>query len=815
MPHTHLADFFISTHFMKLLFLLWMPVLWLSGISSVFPSSFEGRVTDPSWEPLADASVKLEGEGHTRMKATDGEGRFRFAELSHGTYRVTVSHVGYQPAALSVAVAGQKDLNVVLEPEAVVLQEVTVQEDFRELQRQQESRAMEVAGAEFVRIHSSGSLMQTLSRLPGIQSLNVGSGQSKPLIRGLGFNRVVVAEHGVKHQGQQWGADHALEVDQFALQEVELIKGPASLAYGSDAIGGVVQLRHRNTPPPGTLSAQVHLQGRSSNRLLGTSVALEGRKQRWSFSARVTWLDHADTRVPVDSVDVYSYRVPLYKNRLRNTAGNELNFHVSAGYNGNRVNSRFFISHVQQEAGFFANAHGLEPRRVDTALYDRSDREVLYPLQDASHFKVVNRTLVDRGSMVLVAETGYQRNYREELSQYVNHGYRPPVFPDTLPMPSDLERRFDKHTLSGNIRLKNQFSDRHELTAGLSAEYQDNTIGGISFLMPAFRQWLYGAYLLHEWEVNPGLRVNGGIRYDRGILRTEAYYDWFPTHGEHLQRSAALNREFASLSGMAGINYRTGKAIVRANLGRSFRLPLAKELAANGVNYHHFSYEVGDASLSPETAWQLDVGGEYVTPAWSVRLSPFITWFPNYIYLNPSHLFDFDHGAGNQIFNYKASEVLRLGGEVTITGQPLDNLMLEFAAEYTYSEQLSGEKRGFTIPFSPPASALAGLSYSPAITNAGEVLQELVLMGELRISAPQNRVVPPERKTPGYQTINAGVRGAWNINGTRVKWYFMVNNLFNAHYLEHTSYYRLIGVPEPGRNFNLSLYLPVDIIRSD
>ena len=134
----------------------------------------------------------------------------------------------------------------------------------------------------------------------------------------------------------------------------------------------------------------------------------------------------------------------------------------------------------------------------------------------------------------------------------------------------------------------------------------------------------------------------------------------FPTHGEHLQRAAALERMFGSLSGMAGVNYHSGDLILRANLGRSFRVPPAKELSANGVNYHHFSYEEGNASLKPETAWQLDIGGEYAFANWSARFSPFLTWFPNYIYLNPSHMFDYDHGAGNQIFHYTASEVLPL-----------------------------------------------------------------------------------------------------------------------------------------------------------
>ena len=788
--------------------------LWLLATPVVFAVSLSGRVTGTEGEPLPGATVKIESPDFALATATNKEGYYHIPTLAPGTYQVTASFMGYQPVTLTLEIAEATQLDFDLVADAVFLDEVRIEDRHREQRRREETITVEVVGAEFMRIHANGSLMHTLSRLPGIQAINVGSGQSKPLIRGLGFNRIVVTEHGVKHEGQQWGHDHALEVDQFAHNHIELVKGPASLAYGSDAIGGVVQLSQRDIPEAGSLKMNVDVLGRSSNQLLGTSAALEGRKENWFFTSRFTLLDYADTRVPVDSVDVYSYRVPLYQNRLRNTAGNELSLHSSFGYVDNGFHSRFFVSHVHQKAGFFANAHGLEPRRVDTDLYDRSDREILYPRQDARHLKLVNRTIFELGSSLLTTHLGYQHNYREEFSQYVNHGYRPPVFPDTLEIPSNLERKFDKHTFSGSIQLSRQLSGQQKLTAGLASEFQDNRIGGVSFLIPAFGQWQWGGYLIHEWVVRPGLRVNAGMRYDFTELKTEPYHDWYPTEGTFLQRAEAMQRRFGSLSGMAGINYHREQFILRVNMGRSYRVPLAKELAANGVNYHHFSYEVGDPSLEPETAWQLDVGADFDTPLWSIRFSPFVTYFPNYIYLSPSHLFDFNYGAGNQIFYYTASEVLRWGGEIAFLGNLTDNLMAELAAEYVYTEQLSGDKKGFTIPFSPPASLLAGATWKPLVNSGNPGLRQLAFRIDARLAAPQNRIVPPERKTPGYQVFNVGVNGKALLNQTPIRWNFTINNLLNTHYLEHTSYYRLIGVPEPGRNFTVSVHLPVGIINS-
>jgi iron complex outermembrane receptor protein len=153
------------------------------------------------------------------------------------------------------------------------------------------------ANQKFIEENFSGSLMQTLSRLPGVQAMNVGSGESKPVIRGLGFNRVLVAENGIKHEGQQWGDDHGLEIDQYAIDQAEVIKGPASLTYGSDAIGGVINLKS-NTMPLKKFAGQVNLFGRTNNESIGSSVRLTGRNGKFWYKANATWMDYADYKVP-------------------------------------------------------------------------------------------------------------------------------------------------------------------------------------------------------------------------------------------------------------------------------------------------------------------------------------------------------------------------------------------------------------------------------------------------------------------------------------------------------------------------------------
>ena len=234
----------------------------------------------------------------------------------------------------------------------------------------------------------------------------------------------------------------------------------------------------------------------------------------------------------------------------------------------------------------------------------------------------------------------------------------PAVFPDTLPFDPDLERQFDKRTYAANFSATLQPHQLWQIEAGLSSEFQDNTIDGRGFLIPAYQQFIAGAFGLVKYQLTGQSTLQAGIRFDYGNIQTQAYFDWFPspviangdTSMQYLQRASALNRNFQNFTWSVGYNLQAEQWSFKANLGKGFRMPIAKELAANGVNYHHFSYEVGDPELDPEVSYQLDAGLEYATATFAVGITPFINSFTNYIYLNPTSEHDRLYGNGNQVF---------------------------------------------------------------------------------------------------------------------------------------------------------------------
>ena len=794
-----------------LLVLLTGMIIFIQPANSQITFKITGTVVDEKDRPLQGTTIVL-SPGNIGT-AADAGGRYIFSGLQSGKYVMHASFIGYEDHTDTLVIENNMEWDIRMEPSLVNLQEVVVTGDYEEIRKREASLNLEIVNEKYLKQNLGGSIMNSLERLPGVSTIDIGSGQSKPVIRGLGFNRVVVIENNIKHEAQQWGADHGLEIDQYAVDQVEVILGPASLMYGSDAIGGVIDMKNSQIPAENNFGGAIELTGKTYNDYLGTSISLYGRKHSLFGDFRISILDYGDYKVPTDSVDIYSYRVALDERHLRNTAGNELNLHTSFGIVQPRFQSRFHISSVNSKSGFFANTHGLEPRNVDTELHDQSNRDIQYPSQRVHHFKAINTSHYGWDRIRLEFDLGFQRNFRQEWSEYVDHGYMPPVFPDTLDFDSDLERQFEKYVYSGNVDLSYPFTDKTKLNLGVNSDFQDNRIDGRGFIIPVFKQLTTGAYIYAKHAFSERSLIQLGMRYDYGRINSEDYYDWFPspvlvnndTNLQYLQRAAAISRSFSNVSWSLGYNLNLDRWSVKANMGKSFRMPIAKELAANGVNYHRFSYEVGDPDLSPEVSYQLDAGVEYRSSRLAIGTSPFLNYFPNYIYLNPSPEHDQLYGNGNQVFYYTQSSVLRYGAELHTHYELFRFLQLGLMGEYVYSEQLSGEKKGFTLPFSPPASGIFNIKYQ---RHGLKFAEYAYFSFDYRITAPQNNIVPPEETTDGYQVINLGFGCDIHLNGQKLNLSMQVHNLFNSKYFNHTSYYRLINVPEPGRSFILNITLP-------
>ncbi|MEJ4087372.1 TonB-dependent receptor [Galbibacter orientalis] len=748
--------------------------------------------------PIEGATII--GEGFYAISSSTGQ--FIIKNLSQGTHTLYISHVGFKTKEFTLHVKENMQTPVVaLSIATTNLDEIEVHGKSKNRKLQETPTVSYEIDEEFLKQNRENSLMQTLDKLPGVSTINIGSGQSKPVIRGLGFNRVSVVQNGIKHEAQQWGSDHGLEIDQYGIEAIQIIKGPASLLYGSDAIAGVVNIKPAAVPIKNSFKGDVNLLGESNNDLFGISAGIQKRNNKWFYNGRITYRDYGDYKVPTDKINYENYIFELHKNNLRNTAGKEANASFSLGFITDHLKTVTYISNVNAKNGFFANAHGLEVR-TSNIDYDSSNRDIDLPFHTVNHFKLTNNTTVFKGNHQLNFDVGFQNNYREEHSEPVPHGY--------MPKPTDSkERLFNKNTFTINARDQFKLGEKHEIVAGLNGEFQDNSIGGWGFLIPAYHRYTAGLFAYDQFEINSDLHLQAGIRYDYGVLNTQSYFDWYPstinnsdgsTSYVYLQRAQDKTLNFGNFSGSLGLSYINNNTSYKINLGKSFRMPLANELASDGVNYHMYRYEKGNLDLDAEESYQLDLEITHTQNKFSVGISPFFNFFDNYIYLNPTS----NYYETLQIYEYTQSKVFRMGGEIQASTKLFKNLQLDAALEYVYSRQTSGSKKDFTLPFSPPLSGLFTASY-----QFKKILffSKPQIVANYRITADQNEIVPPEEPTNGYQVLNMSLLTEINVlkNKLPLDVRIKLNNVFNKKYFNHTSFYRLIEVPEAGRNIAISL----------
>jgi iron complex outermembrane recepter protein len=385
-------------------------------------TNISGTITDEEGLPLPAVTVFIHEV--SKSTQTNNLGEFNISGIKPGNYHLHLHLIGYKAAEIDLVVSAvNQPLKIKLQQASIELNNITIEESILKSGQREQSQSMQVVDKEFMLKNGNASLVKILENIPGVSSINTGQGVSKPVIRGMGFNRVVVAENGIKQEGQQWGGDHGLEIDQFAVDRVEVLKGPSSLMYGSDGIGGVVNIRPAPAPELNTTQSALLLTGRSVNDFVGLSGMTSINKNDKFFRARISVQDYADYRVPADSFIYNSYILPIENQRLKNTAGRERNAQIMMGTSKKWGFSTLTFSVFDQKVGLFSGAHGI-PRSYQLK-HDSTHRDIDLPYQRVQHYKALSNTSLMIGKHWMEIDLGYQYNHRREFSFPHAHGKGP------------------------------------------------------------------------------------------------------------------------------------------------------------------------------------------------------------------------------------------------------------------------------------------------------------------------------------------------------------------------------------------------------
>ncbi len=644
---------------------------------------------------------------------------------------------------------------------------------------------------------AGNSLSEAIDVLPGVHAVNTGAGIAKPMIRGYIGNRVQVMDNGIRQEGQQWGMDHGLEIDQFSVDEVEVISGPSAIAEGPGMLTGVVRINPKWRSIERGFSGSIQGLSKSNNRLFGGSGLLNYRTQdqRLIISARASIQDFGDYQVPEDQFIYNGFILPLPDGVLKNTAGTEINFKADARY---MFRSDEYLTYsfsvFDHTVGLFPGATGI-PRAFDIGVIgDR--RNVATPNQETRHYKHIFQYHLDRGYYTHELNFGAQQNIRRERSQPHGHGLTYIDSSNTLALGLDLTSIEAKYTL--------EFAkDNYSVSGGFNYQNKANRISGWEFLIPANDRNEFGSFLLMQWRTavwnySAGVRIDGAHTDVQG--HSQPYY---ADTDSLVERVAPFTLMQIRPSVTFGMSRQFGDHGFNGHVSYLNRLPAVNELASNGVHHGTFRHEVGNPNLNPESGYVGEVNTFLNYHPFTMKLTGFGGYYSNFIYLNPSGRFSPLPDAG-QLYQYEQSAMVQFGGEVSATydqylgSRSWNDYMLHFTLIGEYVNATSTET-GLPLPFQPPL----GLTFIPEFESSGKSTSWKVGT-EFQWNAAQNRVARNEAPTPGYGLIHLYI-GYDDKTTSGREWgvSLRIQNLTDQSYLRHLSRYRILNLPEQGINFIL------------
>ncbi len=650
-----------------------------------------------------------------------------------------------------------------------------------------------------LRATAASNIIDAIAHQPGVSQLTTGSGISKPIIRGLGYNRVVVMSEGVRQEGQQWGDEHGVEVDAGSVNSVEILKGPASLMYGSDAMAGVVILHSQPTLAEGDLQARASTEYQTNNGLFAYTLSVAGNQKGFVWGARFSnKMAHAyknkyDGYVPGSQFRERAGRLMLGVNkswghsRLTWTA-----YHLTPGIvEGER----------DPETGCLESSEGFTAHGYGKSL----------PFQQVKHYKAVWDNLLNLPNGNLKLILGYQQNRRQEFEESAD----------------DYELFFKLHTLTYDLRYVTHEFDGWKLSTGIGGMYQKSGNKGEEFLIPEYRLFDFGIYTTATKTLGDRWTLNGGLRFDHRRL-----------HGYELRDEGELrftdfSRHFNGLTGSIGAVCNINDHFnLRLNIARGFRTPNMSELASNGVHEGSIRYEIGSQQLKAEYSLQADLGLDFTSRYVSAQLALFANRIDNYIF---THRLADEMEEGYLTYAYTQGDARLLGFEAGIDFHPIHSVHFSNTFSLVDAQLMHQPADTKYLPHSPAPRWSSELKWElqhhshstvkhrhERHPNHRSLLNNLYIAAGLDCYLKQTHIYSAddtETATPGYALVSLSAGTDIQIGGRKVaELYVVADNLLNKAYQNHLSRLKYAdenvvtgrrGVFNMGRNITFKLVLPI------
>ncbi|MEM8522500.1 TonB-dependent receptor [Flavobacterium sp. PL12] len=721
------------------------------GISAFLQAqnTISGTVTDMFNLPVKGVSVSI-SELH-KGTTTDKNGKYQFSNLPNRTLKINFTMLGFATQNQSVSIGSNEIiLNVLLEEAIFEMDEVIVSTAFNKIQSQ---NVMKVEHETIKNLQRKGTstLIEGLATIPGVSQVSTGASIGKPVIRGLSGNRVLVYSQGVRIENQQFGDEHGLGLNDAGVESVEVIKGPASLLYGSDALGGVLYFNPEKFANANTFKANFSQKYFSNTLGSNTSLGLKKSTDNWKFMTRVSYNTHSDYKIADGE-------------RVTNTRYNETDFKTGIGYSNSKFSTVLRYNYNKLDLGI-----------PEEGIAEQStSKKTEFPKQGIfNHLLSLNSIFYLENSKIDL-DLGYIANDRSE-------------FEDS----NDAALHMKLKTFNYNLKYHLPKTGKIETIVGVQGMHQTNRNSGEEYLIPDAVTNDFGVFGTANYEWNRNV-LQAGLRFDNRNIKTEAQ----GIAGEE-GSFEAVDKSFDSFN--AALGYKTNLVddlTLRLNIATGFRAPNLAELTSNGVHEGTNRYEVGNTNLKTEQNVQTDLNLEYKNSHFEFFVNGFYNHINNYIYTSATG----ETIDTNLVFDYIQDNAKLYGGEVGLHlhPHPLDWLHFE-----TSFETVTGKKQN-----SDYLPLIAANNWDNTIRTEFKI-KNLLEDGyaTLNVSSTfnQKNVSGFETTSNGYTLVNLGFGGTMKLGKTAFDISVNGNNLLDKKYIAHLSRLKTDGIPNIGRTIVLGV----------
>ena len=761
-----------------------------------------GKITDfDTQEPVKNASVYL--VDLKKSTVSDQNGNYAFQNLKSGKYFVEITGDNYTSLLVSIEVNQDAVSDFTLQKSAKEIDEVVVTAVTRASELKKIPVVIKSVDKNIINQNASTNLIDGLKNIPGVNQITSGAAISKPVIRGLGYNRVITLVDGIKQEGQQWGGEHGIEIDEFSVGKVEIVKGPGSLMYGSDGIAGVLNFISPKVAANGKIENQLITNYQTNNNLIATSFSNKGNKNGFVWEGRLT----------NKLAGNYENK---YDGKVLNSGFKELDGNLMLGINKNWGHSYFNVSSYNTTLNIvegerdadgkftFINSNGDDVTATDE---DYKGYKVGFPHQEINHLRLTSNNYFLLKNGTINADFAFQNNKRKEFADATN--------------PDEKELFFDLNTFNYNVRYNVKETNNWETSFGIGGMQQSNTNKGVEALIPDYQFFDAGAFVFTQKTFNKNLTLAGGLRFDnRNVDAQEMLEDTDV-------KFAKFNKNYSGISGSLGLSYQLDKqSTIKLNLSRGFRAPNIAELSSNGIHEGTFRYEIGDINLKSEISHQIDAAYFLNSDHISFEFTPFVNFISNYIYTEKMQ-----DANGNDViidpndpvpaFRFTQGNAQLFGGEIFLDfhPHPFDWLHVENSFSYVRATQNNRPENEKFLPFIPAPKYRGEIKTN--FEKVNNTFSDFYAKFSVDHYFKQNNIYSAfdtETATPAYTLLSVGI-GA-DIKAFGKKDFFNVfisgENLTDVAYQNHLSRLKYapenpatgrIGVYNMGRNFSVKLMM--------